>query len=71
MVSVIQLSFLFLPAAAAQALQHDVNMAEDDEWWRKNWSVVKRHDELVALKLPDLVGDGFYFKECVTVKGIG
>ncbi len=45
-------------------------MAEDDEGRRKHRSVMKSHDELVALELPYLVGDGFHFKECVTVKGI-
>ncbi len=45
-------------------------MAEDDEGRRKHRSVVKSHDELVALELPYLVGDGFHFKECVTVKGM-
>lgn len=41
-------------------------MTEDDEWGRKNWPLMKGHDELVSLELPNLVGDGFHLKECVT-----
>lgn len=43
-------------------------MAEDDERWRKDGTVMKSHDQLISLELPHLVRDGLDFKEGVAVK---
>ena len=43
-------------------------MTEDDEGWRKDWALMEGHDELVALKLPNLVGDGLHLEERVAVE---
>lgn len=42
-------------------------MTEDDEWGRKDRTLMEGHDQLVALKLPNLVGDGLHLEECITV----
>lgn len=42
-------------------------VTEDDEGWRKNWALMERHNELVTLELPNLVGDGLHLEECITV----
>lgn len=54
-------------AAAAQPPQDDVNVGEDNQWRRQNGTIVKGHDQLIALELPHLVGDGLHLKECVAV----
>lgn len=41
-------------------------MTEDDEGWRKDWTLMEGHNELVTLELPDLVGDGLHLEECIT-----
>lgn len=40
-------------------------MAEDDERWWQDGPVMERHDKLIPLELPHLVGDGLDFKESV------
>lgn len=40
-------------------------MAEDDERWRENGTVMESHDQLISLKLPHLVGNGLDFEEGV------
>lgn len=62
------LPFSLLPAAAAEADDDDVNVAEDDHGGRKDRPVVKGHDQLIPLELPDLVGDGLHFKEGVAAR---
>lgn len=42
-------------------------MAEDDERWRQDGAVMERHDQLVSLELPHLVGNGLDLKESVAV----
>lgn len=42
-------------------------MTEDDEGWRKDWALMKGHNELVSLKLPNLVGDGLHLKKRITM----
>lgn len=56
-----------LAPATAQVLEDHGYVTEDDEWWRKDWPFMKGHNELVALELPDLVGDGLHLEERVTV----
>lgn len=46
-----------LPAAAADPLDDDVDVAEDNHRWGQDRPVMERHDQLVPLELPDLVGD--------------
>lgn len=65
-VLLIQLSFLTLRCAPSeQPVAQDVEVAEDDERWRQDGPVMERHDELIPLELPHLVGDGLDFKESV------
>lgn len=45
-----------LPAAAADPLDDDVDVAEDNHRWWQDRSVMECHDQLVPLELPDLVG---------------
>lgn len=52
-------------AAAAQPPQDDVNVGEYNQWRRQDGAIVKGHDQLIALELPHLVGDGLHLKECV------
>lgn len=54
-------------AAAAQSLEDDVDVGEDDEGGRKDGTVVEGHDQLIPLELPHLVGDGLHLKEGVAV----
>lgn len=54
-------------AAAAQSLEDDVDVGEDDEGRREDGTVVEGHDQLVPLELPHLVGDGLHLKEGVAV----
>lgn len=42
-------------------------MAEDDERWWQDGTVMERHDQLISLELPHLVGNGLDFKESVAV----
>lgn len=53
-------------AAAAQPLQDDVDVGEDDEGGRQDGAVVEGHDQLIPLELPHLVGDGLHLEECIT-----
>ena len=63
------LPFLFAPAAAAaEPLQQDVDVREDDERGRQDGPVVEGHDQLVPLELPHLVGDGLHLEEGVAVR---
>lgn len=55
-------------AAAAQPLQDDVDMREDDERWGQDGAVMEGHDQLVSLELPHLVRDGLHLEEGVAVK---
>lgn len=54
----IQLSLLFLLSTPPkQPVEEDVEVAEDDERWWHDGAVVERHDQLISLKLPHLVGN--------------
>ncbi len=55
-------------AAAAQPLQDDVDVGEDDERGGQDGTVVEGHDQLIPLELPHLVGDGLHLEECVAVE---
>lgn len=50
-----------------QPVEEDVEVAEDDERWRQDGTVMERHDQLISLELPHLVGNGLDFKESVAV----
>ena len=65
--SVVPLIVVVLAPATAQVLEDHGDVTEDDEGWRKDWPLMEGHNELVALELPDLVGDGLHFEECVTM----
>lgn len=54
-------------AAAAQPLQDDVDVGEDDERGREDGTVVEGHDQLIPLELPHLIGDGLHLEEGVAV----
>lgn len=56
------------PATAADALEDDVDVTEDDQRGRKDRTVMEGHDQLVPLELPHLVGDGLHLKERVAVE---
>ena len=55
-------------AMAAQPLQDNVDVGDDDEGWRKDGTVVEGHDQLIALELPNLVGNGLHLEEGVAVE---
>lgn len=42
-------------------------MRKDNQGRRQDGTVVKGHDQLIALELPHLVGDGLHLKEGVAV----
>lgn len=42
-------------------------VTEDDKGWRKDGALMEGHNELVALELPNLVGDGLHLEECITM----
>lgn len=65
--SIIPLVIVMLAPAATQVLEDHGNVTEDDERWRENGALMEGHNELVALELPNLVGDGLHLEECVTV----
>ena len=65
--SIVPLVVVMLAPAAAQVLEDHGNVTEDDEWWRKDRPLMEGHNELVALELPNLVGDGLHFEECITM----
>lgn len=50
-----------------QSAEEDVEVAEDDERRRQDGAVMERHDQLISLELPHLVGNGLDFKERVAV----
>lgn len=50
-----------------QPVQDDVEVAEDDERRWQDGTVVERHDQLISLELPDLVGNGLDLKESVAL----
>lgn len=54
-----------LAPATAQVLEDHGDVAEDDERRRKDRPLVKSHDQLVALELPHLIGDGLHLEERV------
>lgn len=56
-----------LAPAAAQMFENHGDMTEDDEGWRKDWPLMEGHDKLIALKFPNLVGDGLHLEECITM----
>lgn len=66
--AVVPLPLWLSPAGAAQPLQGDVDVGEDDEGRRQDGAVVEGHDQLVPLELPHLVGDGLHLKEGVAVE---
>lgn len=51
-------------------LENHGDMTEDDEGWRKNWSLMEGHDKLIALKLPNLVGNGLHLEERITMRTV-
>lgn len=68
--TVLLIQFAILPplgTSTKQPVEEDVEVAEDDERWRQDGAVVERHDELISLELPHLVGNGLDFKESVAV----
>lgn len=65
--SIIPLVIVMLAPATTQVLEDHGYVTEDDERRRKDWALMEGHNELVALELPNLVGDGLHLKECITV----
>lgn len=55
---------MLLPSAA-EVLKYHRHMAENDQRWWENRSFMERHDELVPLKLPNLIRYRFDFEKCV------
>lgn len=47
---------LMFPPSATQVLEYHGHVAEDDQRWGQNWPFMESHDELIPLKLPNLVG---------------
>lgn len=68
--SVVSLIIIVLAPAAAQMLENHGDMTEDDEGWRKDWSLMERHNKLIALKLPNLVGNGLHLEERITMRTV-
>lgn len=59
---------MFLSGTSAkQPVEKDVDVAENNERWRQDGAVMERHDQLISLELPDLVGNGLDFTESVAV----
>ena len=54
-----------LAPATTQVLEDHSYVTEDDEGWRKDWTLMEGHNELVTLELPNLVGDGLHLEECI------
>lgn len=54
---------LVFPPPATHMLKYHGHVAEDDERRGQNRPLVERHDELVPLKFPDLVGYRLYLKK--------
>lgn len=50
-----------------QSAEEDVEVAKDDERRRQDGAVMERHDQLISLELPHLIGNGLDFKERVAV----
>lgn len=46
-------------------LEHQTQVAEQDEGWGQSWSPMVFNDEVVALKLPEHVGIALDHLECV------
>lgn len=68
-VLLVQFSVLLLPGAAAkEPAEEDVEVAEDDKRRGQDGPVVEGHDQLIALKLPHLVGNGLDLEEGVAVQ---
>lgn len=65
--SIVPLVVVMLAPAAAEVLEDHGYVAEDDERWWEDWPLMEGHNELVTLKLPNLVGDGLHLEECVTM----
>lgn len=65
--SIVPLVLVMLAPATTQVLEDHGYVTEDDEWWRKDWPLMEGHYELVALELPNLVGDGLHLEECITM----
>lgn len=65
--SVVPLVVVMLAPATTQMLEDHGYVTEDDEGWREDWALMKGHNELVALELPNLVGDGLHLEECITM----
>lgn len=68
--AVVPLVVILLAPAATQMLEDHGYMTEDDEGRRKDRALVEGHDQLIALKLPNLVGDGLYLEERVATMGV-
>lgn len=58
----------FSGTSTKQPAEENVEVAEDDERWRQDGTVMKRHDQLISLELPHLVRNGLDFKESVAVR---
>lgn len=65
--SIVSLVIIMLAPATTQMLEDHSYVTEDNEGWRKDRTLVEGHNELVALELPHLVGDGLHFEECITM----
>lgn len=63
-VPLVWVALVFSPSAA-QMLEDHGHVAKDDQRWGQNRPFVESHDKLIPLKLPHLVGYGFYLKECI------
>lgn len=68
--SVVPFIIIVLAPAAAQMLEYHGYMTEDDEGRRKDRSLMEGHDQLIALELPNLVGDGLHLEERITVRTV-
>lgn len=65
--SIISLVVVVLAPATTQMFEDHGDVTEDDEGRRQDWPLMEGHNELVALELPDLVGDGLHLEERVAI----
>lgn len=65
--SIVPLIIILLAPATTQVLEDHSYVTEDDEGWRKDWTFMEGHNELVPLELPNLVGDGLHLEECIAM----
>ena len=65
--SIVPLVIVVLAPATTEVLEDHSYVTEDDEGWRKDWTLMEGHNELVTLELPNLVGDGLHLEECIAM----